>query len=156
MLILQTFRHFTYVTAHSSTLPSLYLRHSASSNLSVASPTSQFILQLFFRFSYVTSPSFNSPGEPPMLTTALPVFSVRWRLTLMPMIPILVPLSNIYDCSALTFSNKKHQFPCHGGLHVLTDPTIVSKVKHIKEMTNSMEGMSVRLYGNNKKHGFSK
>ena len=33
--------HFTYVTTHFPTLPSLYLRHSAFSNPSVASPTSQ-------------------------------------------------------------------------------------------------------------------
>ena len=44
----------------------LDLRHSSFSNPSVASPKSQFILQPFFRFSYVTSPSLNSPGEPPM------------------------------------------------------------------------------------------
>ena len=56
---------FTYVTAHSPTLPSLYLRHSSFSNPSVASPTSQFILQPFFHFSYITSSSLNSPGEPP-------------------------------------------------------------------------------------------
>ena len=49
-----------------STLPSLYLRHSSLSNPSVASSTSQFILQPFFRFSYVTSSSLNSPGEPSM------------------------------------------------------------------------------------------
>ena len=47
-LILQPFRHFTYVTTHSPTLPSLYLRHSSFSNPSVALPTSQFILQPFF------------------------------------------------------------------------------------------------------------
>ena len=47
----------------------LYLRHSSFSNPSVASPTSQFILQHFFRFSYVTSSSLNSPGEPPMVQT---------------------------------------------------------------------------------------
>ena len=62
----QPFRHFTYVTTHSPTLPSLYQRHSSFSNPSVASPTSQFILQPFFRFFYVTSSSLNSPGEPPM------------------------------------------------------------------------------------------
>ena len=45
----------------------LYLRHSSLSNPSVASPTSRFILQPFFRFSYVTSSSLNSPGEPPMI-----------------------------------------------------------------------------------------
>ena len=40
-LILQAFRRFTYVTAHSPTLPLLYLRHSSFSNPSFASPTSQ-------------------------------------------------------------------------------------------------------------------
>ena len=93
-LILQPFRCFAYVTAHSPTLlslllrhriftcvtwraahacdahsptfPSLYLRHSSFSNPFVASPKSQFILQPFFRFSYVTSSSLNSPGEPPI------------------------------------------------------------------------------------------
>ena len=64
-LIIQPFRHFTYVTAHSPILLSLYLRHSSFSNLlslhlrhssfsntSVASPTSQLILQHFFSFFY--------------------------------------------------------------------------------------------------------
>ena len=62
-LILQPFCHFTYATAHSSTLPPLYLRHSSFSNPFVASPTSQLIPQPFFRFSYVTG---SSPGEQPM------------------------------------------------------------------------------------------
>ena len=44
-------RHFTYVTTHSPTLPSLYLRHSSFSNPSVASPTS----------SSFSNPSFASP-----------------------------------------------------------------------------------------------
>ena len=43
----------------SSTLPSLYLRHSSFSSPSVALPTSQLILQPF-RFSYVTSSSLTS------------------------------------------------------------------------------------------------
>ena len=54
ILILQPFRHFTYVTAHSPTLPSLYLRHSSFSNPSVASPTSQLIFQPFRCFTYAT------------------------------------------------------------------------------------------------------
>ena len=66
-LILQPFRRFTYITAHSPTLPLLHLRHSSFSNPSVASPTSQFILQPFFRLSYVTSSSLNVPGETPMI-----------------------------------------------------------------------------------------
>ena len=41
--ILQPFRHFTYVTTHSPTLPSLYPRHSSFSNPSAASPTSQLM-----------------------------------------------------------------------------------------------------------------
>ena len=49
------------VTTHSPTLTSLYLRHSSFSNPSVASPTSQFIIQPFFCFSYVISSSLNSP-----------------------------------------------------------------------------------------------
>ena len=61
-LILQPFRQLTRVTTHSPTLPSLYLRHSSFSNLSVTSPTSQLIPQPFRRFTYVTahSPTFPS------------------------------------------------------------------------------------------------
>ena len=66
MLIPKPCRHFTYVTTHYPTVPSLYLRHSSFSNPSVTSPTSQFILQPFFRFSYATSSSLSSPREPPM------------------------------------------------------------------------------------------
>ena len=66
LLILQAFSHFSYVTAHSPTLPSIYLRHSLFSNPPVASPTSQLILQPFFRFSYVTGSSLTSPGDPHM------------------------------------------------------------------------------------------
>ena len=43
--------------AHSPTLPSLHLRHSSFSNPSVALPTSQFILQHFRCFTYVTAHS---------------------------------------------------------------------------------------------------
>ena len=83
-LIFQPFRCFTYVTTHFPTFLSLLLRHrlftyvtwraaplrhSSFSNSSVASPTSQLILQSFFSFSYVTGSSSTSPGEPPMCTT---------------------------------------------------------------------------------------
>ena len=67
LLILQAFHHFTYITAHSPTLPSLYQHHSSFSNPYIASPLSQLILQPFFRLSYVTEFSLTSPGEPPML-----------------------------------------------------------------------------------------
>ena len=55
------------VTAHSANLLSPYLCHSSFSNPSVASPTSQLILQHFFRFSYITCSSLTSPGESPMM-----------------------------------------------------------------------------------------
>ena len=54
LLILQPFRHFTYVTSHSPSLPSLC----SFSNLSVTSHTSQLILQPFRRFAH--SPTFPS------------------------------------------------------------------------------------------------
>ena len=69
-LILQPFCRFTYVTAHSPTLPLLHQRHNSFSNpaelilqISVASPTSQLILQPFRRFTYITA---HSP-IPPLL-----------------------------------------------------------------------------------------
>ena len=74
-LILQLFRRFTYVTAHSPTLPLLHLRnnsfsnpsaaflgHNSFSNPSVALHTSQLILQLFRRFTYVTVHSPTLPS----------------------------------------------------------------------------------------------
>ena len=61
-LILQPFRRFTYVTAHSPTVPLLHLRHNSFSSPSVASPTSQLILQPFRRFTYVTTHSPNLPS----------------------------------------------------------------------------------------------
>ena len=56
------FRRFTYITAHSLTLPSLHLSHTSFFNPSVASPTSQLILQLFRRFNYVTAHSLTLPS----------------------------------------------------------------------------------------------
>ena len=60
--ILQTFRCFTNVTAHSPTLPSLYPYHGSFSYPSVTSPTSQLILQLFRCFTHVTAHSPTLPS----------------------------------------------------------------------------------------------
>ena len=57
---------YSHNRAHSPTFPSLHLRHSLFSNTSVASPTSQLILQSLFHFSYATGSSLTSPGEPPI------------------------------------------------------------------------------------------
>ena len=52
---------FFFSPAHSPTFPSLYLRHSSFSNLSVTLPTSQLILQPFRRFAYVIARSPTLP-----------------------------------------------------------------------------------------------
>ena len=52
-------RHSSF--AHSPTFPSLHLSHSSFSNLSVASPKSQLILQPFRFFTYVTAHSPTLP-----------------------------------------------------------------------------------------------
>ena len=85
------FRRFTYVTAHSPTLPLLHLRHSSFSNPCFASPTSQdfhlrhlasrpctsptsqLILQPFHRFTYVTAHS------PTLLSLLLRHKLFTWR-----------------------------------------------------------------------------
>ena len=60
-LILQPFRRFTNVTARSTTVPLLHLRHRHFTYVIDTSPTSQLILQLFRRFIYVTSHSTTLP-----------------------------------------------------------------------------------------------
>ena len=65
-------RHFITTTISNPDLPVAI--HSSFSNPSIASPTSQFILQPFFCFSYITSS--NSSGEPPM-TKAVLISTVR-------------------------------------------------------------------------------
>ena len=92
-LILQSSRHFSYVTTHSPTLLSLYLHHSSFSNPSVTSPTSQFILQPLFCFSYVTSSSLNSPGEPPMI-----FFPIVFRFDFLAFLPSAGEMVNVLIC----------------------------------------------------------
>ena len=62
-LILQPFRHLTYVTTHSPTHPSLHLYHSSFSNSSYASPTSQALHCSFYNLS-VTSPTSQLTLQP--------------------------------------------------------------------------------------------
>ena len=125
LLILQPFRHFTYVTAHSPTLPSLYLHHSSFSNPSVASPTSQLILQPFFCFSYVTCSSLTSPGKPPMgharvLFLRLPVHNISINLT---SLSIQLAVSSI-------LVNELYAYYCVKSCHLTT---IINKwIKNVK------------------------
>ena len=75
--ILQPFRRFTYVTAHSPTLPLLHLRHRSFSNSSFTSPTSQLILQPFRCFTYVTA---HSPTLLSLLLRQRLFTYVTWRV----------------------------------------------------------------------------
>ena len=75
-LILQLFRRFSYVTAHSLTLPLLHLRHSSFSNPSVALPTTQLILPPLRCFSYVTA---HSPTRLSLLLRHRLFTYVTWR-----------------------------------------------------------------------------
>ena len=59
--IFQPFHCFTYVTAHSPTLPLHHLCHSSFSSPSVASPRLQLILQPFRCITYVTAHSPTLP-----------------------------------------------------------------------------------------------
>ena len=79
-LIIKPFCCFTYVTARSTTVPLLHLRHrhfSSFSNPSTALPTSQLVLQPFRCFTYVIGTSPTSPGKPPM-PLWLCLISPRW------------------------------------------------------------------------------
>ena len=78
LLILQPFRHFICITAHSPSLLSLYLRHSTLSNPSIASPMSQLIRQPFFCFSYITGSSLMSPGELHMFSRAFQYLELQY------------------------------------------------------------------------------
>ena len=62
--------------AHSPTFSSLHLRHSSFSNPSVASPTSQFILQSFRCYTYVT---VHSPTLLSLLVRHRLFTYVTWR-----------------------------------------------------------------------------
>ena len=98
-LILQPFCRFTYITAHSPTLPLLHLHHSSFTNPSFASPMSQafsitspvlqLILQPFCRFTYITahSPTLlllhlcHSSFSNPSFASTSQAFYVTWRAT---------------------------------------------------------------------------
>ena len=103
-LILQPFRRFTYVTAHSAALPSLYLRHTSFSNQSVASPTSQLILQPFFRFSYVR------------MNRALLILQPFRHFTYVTAHFPALPLLHLHHSS---FSNPSFASPTSQGLHLI-------------------------------------
>ena len=79
-LILQPFCCFTYITAHSPTIPLLHLRHRSFSNPSFASPASQALHLI-------------SPGELPMLSSSIYLHIISWKSILYS--NILLPASKV-------------------------------------------------------------
>ena len=127
---------------HSSfpTLPSLYLRHSSFSNPSIASPTSQFILQPFFRFSYVTSSSLNSPGEPPMCFIIKCMSSYDFFLRMTQVVDILAILITLLiqnfreSCCELLGHLISNGNTCKSQILVVTIEGFISKVTFLHEI----------------------
>ena len=120
--ILQSFCPFTYVTAHSPTIPSLCLRHSSFSNHFVALPTSQLILQPFRCYIYVTA---HSPILRSLFLRHRLFTYVTWRAALLILQPFrhftyvtapsTLPLLHLRHS---TFSNPSFAFPTSQTLHL--------------------------------------
>ena len=107
-LILQAFRDFTYVTAHSPTLPSLYLRHSSFSNTSVSSPTSQLLLQPFVRFSEQSSFSKLSVTSPTSQLILQPFRRFTYATAQSPTLPILHLHHSSFSNPFFAFMSRAH------------------------------------------------
>ena len=82
-------------SAHSPTFPTLHLHHYSFSNPSVASPTSQIMLQPFFRFSYVIGSSLMSPGEPPITLNTQPFRWFTYVTAHSPTLLVATPMSQL-------------------------------------------------------------
>ena len=80
LLILQPFRHFTYVhssfSSPSDALPTSQLILQPFRCFTYSTP--QLILQPFFRFSCITVSSLTSPGEPPLLVCKNSAREIRY------------------------------------------------------------------------------
>ena len=123
-LILQPLRLFTYIIAHSPTLPSLYLRHNSFSNPPLALPTSQLILQPLFRSAH--SPNFpslhlrySSFSNPSLaLPTSQLILQPFRRFTYVIVHSPILPLLHLRHSS---FSNPSFASPTSQAFH-LTSP----------------------------------
>ena len=103
--ILQPFRHFTYVTAHSETLPSLYLRQSSFSKPSFAFRTSQALHlrhSTSFPSLHLRHSSFSNPYVP-LPTSQLILLTFRCFTYLTAHFPTLLSLFLRHLCHSPTF-----------------------------------------------------
>ena len=106
-LILQPFRRFTYVTAHSQILPLLHLRHSSFSNPSFASPTSQ-ALHLIYLASQQSSFS-NLPVASPSTQLIIQPFRCFTYVTVhSPALPSLYLLYVTAHSPTLSLVHLRH------------------------------------------------
>ena len=133
----QAFRHFTYVRARSATLPTLYLRHNSFSNLYIASPTSQLILQPFFRFSYVTSSSLTSPGEPTMYVRAMTSHDACTSETSRSSHSSKVEA--VEDGCSYSSSRRLWSAICNKGLNAQSTATPEQKAKHMESVLTFLQ-----------------
>ena len=114
-LILQPFHRFTYITAHSPTLPLLHLHHSSFSNPSFASPTSQalHLIHLASRPCFLELCSFfNLSLTSPMSQLILQPFH---RFTYVIAHSPALPLLHLRHSS---FSNPSFDSPTSQALHL--------------------------------------
>ena len=114
----------TMSSAHSPTFPSLHLRHNWFSNPSVAFPTSQFILQPFRCFTYVTVHS-------PTLLSLLLDHKLFIELILQPFrhftyVTIHSPTLPSLYLRHRSFSNSSFASPTSQALHRADSPTFPS------------------------------
>ena len=146
-LILQPFRRFTYVTAHSLTLLLLHLRHSSFSNPSFASPTSQ-ALHLIHLASHpwVTFPSLhlrhNSFSNPSVaLPTSQFILQPFRHFTYVtahsPTLPLLnLPHSSFYNLSVTLPTSQFILQPFRHFIYVTAhSPTFLSLLLHHRLFT---------------------
>ena len=85
--------------SYSPSFPSRYLRHSSFSNRSIASPTSQLILQPFLCFTYVTA---NSPTLLSLLLRHRLFTYVTWRAA---HAPVNLCINSFCTLCILTYHN---------------------------------------------------
>ena len=107
-------------SAHSPIFPSLHLRHSSFSNPSVALPKSQFFLQPFFRFSYVTGSSLTSPGDLPYIIKIN--YHEFTNITILPKFTLscICPHHLINKCNH-EFRDYSFELACSIRIHCLVD-----------------------------------
>ena len=133
LLILQPFRHFTYVSTHSPTLSSLHLRHNSFSNPSFASPTSQLMIRahsttfpsLRIRLNSFSNPSVTSPTSQFILQ---PFRRFTYVSSYSPTLPSLHLRHSSFPNPSVTSPTSQH-------MSIAPSPTLLSLLLRYKLFT---------------------